>query len=118
MDRDMRNEWMEELGIESSGIDRIIRQSYSALSLISFFTCGPKEAHAWTVRKGECVKAAAGEIHTDMQKGFISATIISCNDMLEFGSESEVKNVGKMRTVGSNYVVNDGDIINVNFSPA
>jgi ribosome-binding ATPase len=116
MDSDLRQIWMNELCIAYSGVDSIIRKSYEALSLISFFTCGPKEVHAWTVKKGEGIKVAAGEIHTDLQRGFISATVISYDDIFELGSEQNVKNSGKLKTVGANYIVDDGDIINVNFN--
>lgn len=104
------------MGLESRGIDRIITAAYKALGLITFFTCGPKEIHAWTVPAGVTIKTAAGEIHSDLERGFICAEVFSADDIIALGSESRLKEQGKMRTEGQTYLIQDGDIINVRFS--
>jgi GTP-binding protein YchF len=108
--------YKEEYKLESLGIDKIIIASYKALGLMSFFTCGPKEIHAWTIPIDCNIKEASGEIHSDLQKGFISASVIAYSDLFQYQSELGVKNEGKIKTVGSNYIMQDGDIINVNFN--
>ena len=105
-----------EYKLQLLGIEKIIVASYKALGLMSFFTCGPKEIHAWTIPVNCTVKEAAGEIHSDLQKGFISAQVISYADLFQFKSELGVKNEGKIKMVGSTYMMQDGDIINVNFN--
>lgn len=107
---------MELMGLQQSGLNKIIQQTYHNLGLITFFTCGPKEIHAWPVKKGKTVRQAAGEIHSDLERGFICADIFNCKDLLELKSEAKVKTNGKMRTEGQDYIVIDGDIINVKFN--
>ena len=109
-------EFMKELGISESGLNSIIKKSYKNLNLITFFTCGPKEAHAWSIVKGTNVRHAAGTIHSDLERGFICAEIYSCKDLFELGSEQAIKNSGKLRTEGKDYIVQDGDIILVRFN--
>lgn len=109
-------EMMQMLGLKEKSLDTIIRRTYENLGLITFFTCGPKEAHAWPIRKGISVRQAAGEIHSDLERGFICAEIFNCKDLFELGSVAKVKEVGKMRTEGQDYIVKDGDIINVKFN--
>jgi GTP-binding protein YchF len=109
-------EMMQELGITESGLDCIIKKSYKNLNMITFFTCGPKETHAWSVVKGASVQNAAGEIHTDLERGFICAEVYNCSDLFELGSEQEIKTAGKLRTEGKDYIVQDGDIILVRFN--
>lgn len=116
MNQDDKELYKNEYQLESLGIEKIIMASYKALGLMSFFTCGPKEIHAWTIPINCNIKEAAGEIHSDLQKGFISATVISYNDLFIYKSELGVKNEGKIKTVGANYMMQDGDIINVNFN--
>ncbi len=108
--------YMQEFGLKKSGLDEIILSSYKNLSLCSFFTCGPKEIHAWTIQNGTCIKDAAAEIHTDLSRGFISAQVISFNDLFELGSENAVKINGKIKQVGATHIMNDGEIININFN--
>lgn len=105
-----------EYNLESLGLEKIIRATYEHLGLASFFTCGPKEIHAWTITKGVTIKQAAGEIHSDLEKGFISAQVIHYQDMETYQSETALKEEGKIKTVGSTYIVADGDIITVNFN--
>jgi GTP-binding protein YchF len=115
-DKEERKFFQEEYHIEHEGIVTIIQESYKELGLISFFTCGPQEIHTWTIQSNIPIKEAAGEIHTDLSRGFISATVISYNDIIKYQSELGVKNEGKIKTVGAPYLVEDGDIIHVNFN--
>jgi hypothetical protein len=113
---DDRNEMMSDLGITESGLENIIKKSYTNLSLITFFTCGPKEAHAWSIVENTPVPQASGTIHSDLERGFICAEVYNCKDILALGSEQAVKTAGKLRTEGKEYVVSDGDIILVRFN--
>ncbi len=116
LDDEDRQEMLDDLGITHRGLDDIIRAAYHALGLITFFTVGPKEAHAWPIRNGITVPFAAGEIHSDLQRGFICAEVYHCNDMFAAGSESKLKETGKLRTEGKEYVVTDGDCLNIRFN--
>ncbi len=109
-------EMMLSLGIHEKGLTNIIKQSYKFLDLITFFTCGPKEAHAWSIKKGTPVDKAAGEIHSDLQKGFIRAEVYNCKDIIELGSEAKVKTSGRLRVEGKDYIVEDGDLLNIRFN--
>lgn len=109
-------EMMESLGITESGLHNIIKQTYAALNLITFFTCGPKEAHAWSIKKGCTIQKAAGEIHSDLERGFICSEVYNCKDIFEFGSEQKIKLAGKLRTEGREYIVQDGDLVNIRFN--
>jgi len=107
---------LKELGISSSGLDRLIHAAYEALGLQTYFTAGVKEVRAWTVRIGAGAPEAAGVIHTDFEKGFIRAETISYNDFVQAGSEQKAKEVGKMRTEGKEYIVQDGDVMHFRFN--
>lgn len=109
-------ELMTMLELEELGLDKIIQKTYENLGLITFFTCGPKEIHSWPIKKGITVREAAGEIHSDLQKGFICAEVYNCQDLFEAGSVAKLKETGKFRTEGQDYIVQDGDIINVRFN--
>lgn len=98
------------------GLDTIIQLTYRNLGLITFFTCGPKEAHAWPIRKGVTVRKAAGEIHSDLERGFICAEVYNIKDLRIGGSEQKLRETGKIRTEGQDYVVQDGDILNIKFN--
>ncbi|MCG8342777.1 MAG: redox-regulated ATPase YchF [Chlorobiales bacterium] len=111
-----RPEFLESLGLEMSGLDRIIQTAYDLLGLHTYFTAGEKEVHAWTLRKGSTAPEAAGTIHTDFEKGFIRAEVISYEDMIACGSEQKAKEAGKMRSEGKEYVVRDGDVIVFRFN--
>ncbi len=100
----------------NAGLKGIIRKSYEWLGLITFFTCGPKEVHAWPIKKGLTVRAAAGEIHSDLERGFICAEVFNCKDLFEAGSEAKLRTTGKLRTEGQDYIVQDGDILNIKFN--
>jgi ribosome-binding ATPase len=109
-------ELMGMVGLTSRGIDQIIQKTYEQLGLITFFTCGPNEIHAWPIRKGIAVRQAAGEIHSDLEKGFICAEVFNIADLKAFGSEAAIRKQGKFRTEGQGYQVADGDIILVKFN--
>ncbi len=108
--------FLAELGLEEPAIGRFIRAAYALCDLISFFTVGPDEVRAWTVRRGSSARTAAGKIHTDLERGFIRAEIISLADFFELQSEARCREVGKLRTEGKDYVVEDGDILHVRFN--
>ncbi len=110
------SEMMAMLGIQRRGLDIIIQKSYAHLGLITFFTCGPKEVHAWPIVQGITIRKAAGEIHSDLERGFICAEIFNCSDLFELGSEAKVKEIGRIRTEGQDYIVHDGDIIHIKFN--
>jgi GTP-binding protein YchF len=111
-----RLEFLKELGLTETGLDRIIRAGYDLLHLITFFTVGPKEARAWTVHKGAKAPEAAGEIHSDMQRGFIRAETIAYDDYVALGGEGGAKDAGKLRQEGKDYVVQDGDVLHFKFN--
>ncbi|MDA8230605.1 MAG: redox-regulated ATPase YchF [Magnetospirillum sp.] len=111
-----RAEFLETLGLEETGLARVIRAGYDLLHLITFFTVGPKETHAWTLQKGARAPQAAGVIHTDFERGFIRAETISYADFIACGGEAGAKDAGKMRLEGKDYVVQDGDIFHFLFN--
>ncbi|MBO9099050.1 MULTISPECIES: redox-regulated ATPase YchF [unclassified Rhizobium] len=109
-------EFLEALGLEEAGLDRLIRAGYSLLDLITYFTVGPKETRAWTIARGTKAPAAAGVIHTDFERGFIRAFTISYDDYINFKGEVGAKEAGKGRDEGKEYVVQDGDVIHFRFN--
>ncbi|NBC08140.1 MAG: redox-regulated ATPase YchF [Bacteroidetes bacterium] len=111
-----RMEFLEEMGLEEPGVNRLIRASYKLLNLITYFTAGEKEVRAWTIQKGWKAPQAAGVIHTDFEKGFIRAEVIKYDDYIGLGSEQAVKEAGKMAVEGKEYVVTDGDVMNFRFN--
>jgi GTP-binding protein YchF len=111
-----KNEFLETMGLSEPGLNKIIRAGYELLGLQTFFTAGPKEARAWTVRKGAKAPEAAGRIHTDFEKGFIKAEVISIQDYLSLGGENACKEQGKMRQEGKEYTVLDGDVVLFRFN--
>jgi hypothetical protein len=116
LSEEKRNEFLESYGVKKSGLEKVIRISFHTLGLISFFTGGPKEVRAWTVHKGAKAPQAAGEIHTDFEKGFIRAEVISYDDYVKYGSEAACKATGVMRVEGKDYVVKDGDVMHFLFN--
>jgi len=109
-------EYLGSLGVTSSGLEKLIKQAYDVLGLLTFFTAGPKEVRAWTVRKGAMAPEAAGVIHSDFEKGFICAETIAYDDYISAGSEAVAKERGKMRTEGKGYTVKDGDVFHFRFN--
>ena len=115
-DPDDRAMFMEELGIEESGLQRLIKCSYELLGLISFLTCGPDECRAWTITRGTKAPQAAGKIHTDFERGFIRANIIAFDDLKACGSEAAAREKGLLRSEGKEYVMRDGDVTHFLFN--
>ncbi|RMF59746.1 MAG: redox-regulated ATPase YchF [Bacteroidetes bacterium] len=111
-----RAEFLAAAGLERSGLERLIRAAYALLGLITFFTVGPKESRAWTIRRGTRAPAAAGEIHSDFERGFIRAETIKYEDYVRYGSEARAREAGAMRAEGKEYVVQDGDVILFRFN--
>ena len=109
-------EFMTIVGIQEIGLNTIIKKTYDNLGLITFFTCGPKEIHAWPIKKGTTIKHAAGEIHSDLERGFICAEIFNYADLIQLKNEVAIKNAGKMRIEGQGYIVQDGDIVHIRFN--
>jgi hypothetical protein len=111
-----RSAFLSDLGLEETGLNRMIHAAYQLLGLITFYTAGPKEARAWTVRKGAKAPEAAGEIHSDFERGFIRAETIAFDDFVACGGEAGAKDAGKMRAEGKEYVVQDGDVLLFRFN--
>jgi len=116
LDKDEKQMFLEELGTEESGLDKLIRASYKLLGLISYLTAGKPEVRAWTITKGTKAPQAAGKIHTDFERGFIRAEVVAYNDLMENGSMAAAKEKGLVRSEGKEYVVEDGDIILFRFN--
>ncbi len=111
-----KKEFLGSVGLEETGLSQIIKSSYSLLNLITFFTVGPKECHAWTLKKDSSAPKAAGVIHTDFEKGFIRAETISYLDYVNLGGEEGAKNAGKLRLEGKDYITQDGDVFHFRFN--
>ena len=109
-------EFLRDMGLDEPGLNKLIRESYKMLSLITYFTAGEKEVRAWTVKNGSTAPEAAGVIHTDFQKGFIRAETTAYDDYINFQGESGAKEAGKLRSEGSDYIVKDGDIMHFRFN--
>ena len=115
-DPEERAMFLADLGIEKSGLDRLIQCSYDLLGLISFLTYGKDECRAWTIKKGTKAPQAAGKIHTDIERGFIRAEVIAYDDMIKYGGVNAAKEKGQLRSEGKEYVVQDGDMIYFRFN--
>jgi GTP-binding protein YchF len=111
-----RDAFLSDLGLHETGLNRMIHAAYKLLGLITFYTAGPKESRAWTVHKGARAPQAAGEIHTDFERGFIRAETIGYDDYIRCGGETGAKDAGKMRSEGKDYVVQDGDVMLFRFN--
>jgi len=116
LDAEEMQEFLDEMGMEEPGLDRVIRAGYELLGLQTYFTAGVKEVRAWTIKKGATGPQAAGVIHTDFEKGFIRAEVISYNDFIQYKGESGAKEAGKWRLEGKDYVVKDGDVMHFRFN--
>lgn len=116
LDMEERKEFLNDLGLNSSGLDKLIQASYKLLGLISFLTAGPMETRAWTVKKGSLAPEAAGKIHSDMERGFIRAEIIAYDDLISQGSMANAKEKGLVRIEGKDYVMQDGDVVLFRFN--
>ena len=116
MDKEEKEMFLSDLGLEESGLDRLIKECYSLLGLISFLTAGKPEVRAWTIQKGTKAPQAAGKIHTDFERGFIRAEIVSFDDLMECGSIAAAKEKGLYRSEGKEYVMKDGDVVLFRFN--
>ncbi len=116
LEPDEREMFLEELGLEKSGLDRLVKKCYSLLGLISFLTAGKKEVRAWTIKKGTKAPAAAGKIHSDFERGFIRAEVVSFEDLQKNGSMAACREKGLLRSEGKDYIMNDGDIVEFRFN--
>ena len=115
-DEEDRKEFLADAGLEEPGVSKLVRLAYSILNLVSFFTVGPKEIRAWTIRKGASAPEAAGAIHSDLQRGFIRAEVMKYTDFIDLGSEHACKEKGKLAVEGKNYVVEEADILHIRFN--
>jgi GTP-binding protein YchF len=116
LDDEEKEEFLEDLGMEEAGLDRVIRAGYELLGLQTYFTAGVKEVRAWTVKVGATAPQAAGVIHTDFEKGFIRAEVIGYDDFIEYKGEAGAKEAGKWRLEGKDYIVKDGDVVHFRFN--
>ena len=113
---DERQMFLDELGLEEPGVNRLIRSAYSLLKLETYFTVGVKEVRAWTITRGMKAPQAAAVIHTDFEKGFIRAEVIKYDDYLQYGTEAAIKEAGKLGVEGKEYIVKDGDCMHFRFN--
>ena len=116
LEDDEKTEFLEELGLDEPGLNRVIRAGYDLLGLQTFFTAGEKEVRAWTVRQGATAPQGAGRIHTDFEKGFIRAEVVAYDDFMEFQGEQGAKDAGKWRLEGKEYLMNEGDVVHFRFN--
>lgn len=111
-----RMEFLEDAGLSEPGVNKLIRSAYTILNLQSFFTAGPKEVRAWTIKKGMNAQQSAGVIHSDLERGFIRAEVMKYDEFISLGSEQAVKDAGKFHVEGKNYIVSDGDLLHIRFN--
>ncbi len=117
LDKDERETFMKEIGLNKTGLNKLIKEGYELLNLDTFFTSGPQESRAWTVKKNTLAPQAASVIHTDFEKNFIRAEAITCEDFIKFGSAEKCKENGKLRIEGKDYIVKDGDVLYFRVNP-
>ena len=111
-----RAEFLSDLGLSEPGLNRVIRGAYELLGLLTYFTAGPKEVRAWTVRRGSTAPQAAGVIHTDFERGFIRAEVIAFDDYIAYQGEAGAREAGRLRLEGKEYVVHEGDVMHFRFN--
>ena len=116
LDPEDREMFLEDLGIDSAGLDKMIKASYKLLGLISYLTAGPQEVRAWTIKEGTKAPQAAGKIHTDFERGFIRAEVVAYDDLVSCGSMTAAKEKGLVRSEGKEYVMKDGDVVLFRFN--
>ena len=117
LDKEERETFMKEVGLNKTGLNQLIKEGYDLLNLDTFFTSGPEESRAWTIKKNTLAPKAASVIHTDFEKNFIRAEAVSCEDFLKFGSTEKCKENGKLRIEGKDYIVRDGDVLHFRVNP-
>jgi ribosome-binding ATPase len=115
-DENDRKEFLSDLGLTEPGVNLLVRSAYDLLNLMSFYTAGPKEVRAWTIRKGMKAPQAAGAIHSDLERGFIRAEVIKFDDYVTYGTEQAVKEAGKLSVEGKNYIIQEGDVLHIRFN--
>ena len=115
-DKDDREVFLADAGLTEPGVNKLLMSAYKILDLMSFFTAGPKEVKAWTIHKGMAGPQAAGVIHSDIERGYIRAEVMKYNDFMQYKSEQGVKDAGKFKIEGKNYIVEDGDILHFRFN--
>ena len=111
-----KSEFLKELNLDQTTLNKVIKSGYNLLNLINYFTCGPKETRSWTINKNTLAPQAAGKIHTDFEKGFIRAETISYDEYIKYNGDSGSRDAGKLRQEGREYIVNDGDVMNFLFN--
>ena len=116
LDDEERKMFLADIGMDEPGLNRVIRAAFELLGLQTYFTAGKKEVRAWTVRRGSSAPQAAGVIHTDFEKGFIRAEVVSYDDFIQYGGEVPAKDAGKFRLEGKEYIVDDGDVMHFRFN--
>ena len=116
LEEEEKAEFLEAVGMEEPGLNRVIRAGYGLLGLQTYFTAGVKEVRAWTIPIGATAPQGAGKIHTDFEKGFIRAEVIAYDDFIKYGGEQGAKDAGKWRLEGKTYVMNDGDVVHFRFN--
>ena len=116
LDAEEREEFLKDMGVEEPGLNRLIRAAYELLGLITYFTAGQKEVRAWTISRNMKAPQAAGKIHSDFEKGFIRAEVYHCEDLFSLKTETAIKDAGKYRSEGKEYVVKDGDVMLFRFN--
>ena len=117
LDKNEKEIFMQDIGLNKTGLNKLIKEGYDLLELETFFTSGPEESRAWTVKKNTPAPKAAGVIHTDFEKNFIRAEAVSCEDFINFGSAEKCKENGKLRIEGKDYIVKDGDVLYFRVNP-
>ena len=117
LDNEEREIFMKEIGLNRTGLIKLIKEGYDLLNLDTYFTSGPEESRAWTVKKNTLAPQAAGVIHTDFEKNFIRAEAVSCDDFIKYGSSEKCKENGKLRIEGKEYIVKDGDVLFFRVNP-
>ena len=117
LDKNEREIFMKEIGLDKTGLNQLIKEGYDLLNLDTFFTSGPEESRAWTVKKNTAAPKAASVIHTDFEKNFIRAEAVTCDDFIKYGSAEKCKENGKLRIEGKDYIVKDGDVLNFRVNP-
>jgi ribosome-binding ATPase YchF (GTP1/OBG family) len=116
MSREDQQMFLEEMGLQESGVARLIRAAYHLLNFITYFTAGVKEVRAWTIHRGTKAPQAAAEIHSDFEKGFIRAEVMHYQDFVKYGSEAACRDIGKLNVEGKDYTVQDGDLMHFRFN--
>jgi ribosome-binding ATPase YchF (GTP1/OBG family) len=116
LEEDEARELLAEMGLDEPGLHRVIRAGYRLLGLLTFFTAGPKEVKAWTVRRGASAPEAAGRIHSDFERGFIRAEVIAYDDFIRYRGEAGARDAGKLRSEGRTYEVQEGDVVHFRFN--